>query len=253
MQCHNCGKQNDKNATHCSSCNKKLNANPSEEFYCTHCGNPLLFANAPCPYCNSSLKKNPDLTCIKCGQNIQKNSMFSHSRKLNELDSVLLGFNTNYNGEYCTKCIKEERAKAKNILESYKNRFTSILAQMPVITLEKPTNFTVSKYCNIITAQAVADASEIKEFLKQNGKFNAELENNLHYAEKECLASLKKKAVLLGANAIIGCDIEYAQLSIEKPAFLVAFMGTAVVAEDFEILTETEQYIFNAINLKSLN
>ena len=49
----------------------------------------------------------------------------------------------------------------------------------------------------------------------------------------------------LGANAVVKCDISYGELGGLKNAFLIGMMGTSVIVEEFDILGEYEQQVFN--------
>jgi uncharacterized protein YbjQ (UPF0145 family) len=116
-----------------------------------------------------------------------------------------------------------------------KIKFQKTLDEMPVLSLQNTENLTITKYCRAITSQSVIKAENINEFIKKDAWNDtvSDFEYKLEQGEKSCILILKKKALKLGANAVIGCYIEYAELGGSKNMFLIAMIGTAVVVEEF--------------------
>ncbi len=53
-----------------------------------------------------------------------------------------------------------------------------------------------------------------------------------------CLNILRKKAIELGANAIVAVDIDYAEVGGGKGMLMVCMAGTAIYVKNVEILGE---------------
>jgi uncharacterized protein YbjQ (UPF0145 family) len=132
-----------------------------------------------------------------------------------------------------------------------KNKFNTFINQIPVITVDNPTNLTIIKYCGVITAQSIVETGNIEEFINNDvyRHSESEFEYKLGLGEKSCVNTLRKQALKYGANAVIGMDINYAELSTSKDMFLIAMMGTSVIVEEFEILDEYEQNIYNKLTI----
>ena len=248
MECRNCGKQNPERARYCIKCSYELTNKDSVTDYCPNCKKPLLYPDKPCPYCHHTEVKTDQSFCSECKSSVKKGFPFSGSKKLNEIEMAVLQLNPAE--VFCDKCINSQKVHSLNVIGILKNKFDKFLEEMPVLSIEKPDNMTISKHCKVITAQSIVHTDGIYEFTtKENHWDNTPtvFENKLSIGEETCMISIRKKALKLGANAVIGCDIEYAELGNYKNTFLIAMLGTAVIAEEFEILSDYEQEVYNLI------
>ncbi len=94
----------------------------------------------------------------------------------------------------------------------------------------------VVKSIDIITAECVFGMNIFKDFLSSltdifGGRSNT-TQNILRDARRNCLFELRLEAVKMGANAVIGVDLDYSEFSGQGKSmlFLVA-SGTAVLIE----------------------
>lgn len=241
MQCNNCGKINSSTSIKCIKCGKGLITSVKTDDYCPDCKQPLLYPNNPCPYCKDNDVKKEETICNDCKASLRKGIIFNNVKKLDDIERTVLELDSSK--VFCEKCIKLQRTKAAGQLDILELRFNRFIKQMPVITLEKPTNFTITKYCGVVTSQSAVSVNDLKDIKNKSSEFNLKFK----LGEEFCIGSIKKDALKQGANAIIGCDIEYAELSNPMQTFMIAMMGTAVILEEFEILSEYEQKIFNKL------
>jgi uncharacterized protein YbjQ (UPF0145 family) len=96
--------------------------------------------------------------------------------------------------------------------------------------------FRILKYKDIISAEAVCGVGVLTEifasFSDTFGGRNKSLQNTLSTAKQDCLSELKKEAVRIGANAVIGIDLDYNEFSGQgKSMLFVIASGTAVNIE----------------------
>lgn len=107
---------------------------------------------------------------------------------------------------------------------------------MIVTTTPSIEGYRVVNTLEVITAECVYGVNLLSDFFTAltdtfGGRSGA-MQNALRDARKTCLAELKKEASLVGANAVIGVDLDYSEISGggKSMLFLVA-SGTAVIIE----------------------
>lgn len=107
-----------------------------------------------------------------------------------------------------------------------------------ILTTETASNLKVIKRLDVITAECAYGMNIFKDILTNltdtfGGRSNS-IQNTLRDARKTALAELRKEAFSLGANAVIGIDLDYSEISGGGKSgmlFIVA-SGTAVIIED---------------------
>src|SRR5690606_26487536 len=93
----------------------------------------------------------------------------------------------------------------------------------------------VTKYCGIVASEAVLGANVLKDLFAgirdfvggRSGTYEKELQRARDYALEE----LQERAQELGANAVVGIDIDYEVLGKENGMLMVSVSGTAVFVE----------------------
>ena len=92
----------------------------------------------------------------------------------------------------------------------------------------------ISEYLGVITSEVVMGTGAIVEFLgglaDLFGTRSSEFEGKLEQAKEASLEKLKGKAAMLGADAIIGINIDY--MNIAKNMLMVVANGTAVKLQE---------------------
>ena len=93
----------------------------------------------------------------------------------------------------------------------------------------------ITKYCGIIAGEAVLGANVLKDLFAGIRDFvggrSGTYEKELQRARDIALDELQNKAKELGANAIVGIDIDYEVLGKDNGMLMVAASGTAVFVE----------------------
>jgi uncharacterized protein YbjQ (UPF0145 family) len=94
---------------------------------------------------------------------------------------------------------------------------------------------TITKYCGIVAGEAILGANIFKDLFAglrdivggRSGMYEAELTR----AREIALRELGEKAVMLGANAVVGIDLDYEVIGQGGSMLMVAASGTAVKIE----------------------
>ena len=110
------------------------------------------------------------------------------------------------------------------------------IANVQVTTTPQLDGYSVTKTLDIITAEYVGGVNIFRDYLASVvdviGGRSTTMQNELRKARETCIANLKLEADRIGANAVIGVDLDYSEISGggKSMLFLVA-SGTAVVVK----------------------
>lgn len=93
----------------------------------------------------------------------------------------------------------------------------------------------ISKYCGIVCGEAILGANLFKDLFAglrdlvggRSGTYERELQRARDMALKE----MEEQALRLGANAIVGIDLDYEVLGQNNGMLMVSVSGTAVVID----------------------
>ena len=92
----------------------------------------------------------------------------------------------------------------------------------------------VSKYFGVVTGEAILGANIFKDIFAGNrdivGGRSASYERELQEARRLAFTEMEEKARRVGANAIIGIDIDYETIGANGSMLMVSVSGTAVSA-----------------------
>ncbi len=93
----------------------------------------------------------------------------------------------------------------------------------------------ITRYCGIVTGEAIMGANVFKDLFAGIrdivGGRSATYEAELRKARTIALDELALAAAELGANAVVGIDLDYETVGGQGSMLMVAVSGTAVVAE----------------------
>ncbi len=93
----------------------------------------------------------------------------------------------------------------------------------------------ISRYCGIVAGEAVLGANVFKDLFASIrdivGGRSGTYENELRKARQIALDELATQASEMGANAVVGIDIDYEVLGEKNGMLMVSASGTAVVVE----------------------
>jgi uncharacterized protein YbjQ (UPF0145 family) len=91
----------------------------------------------------------------------------------------------------------------------------------------------VSRYIGVVTGEAIIGANIFRDLFAAVrdvvGGRSATYERALGEARQVAMSEMERKAQELGANAIIGIDVDYEVLGQNNGMLMVAVSGTAVV------------------------
>lgn len=91
----------------------------------------------------------------------------------------------------------------------------------------------IQAYKGVVTGETIVGANVFKDFLAGIrdiiGGRSGSYEKVLREAKDTSLAEMQQRAAELGANAIVGVDIDYEAVGQNSSMLMVAVSGTAVV------------------------
>lgn len=91
----------------------------------------------------------------------------------------------------------------------------------------------IQAYKGVVTGETIVGANVFKDFLAGIrdiiGGRSGSYEKVLREAKDTALAEMQQRAAELGANAIVGVDIDYETVGQNSSMLMVAVSGTAVV------------------------
>lgn len=94
----------------------------------------------------------------------------------------------------------------------------------------------IVKYIGIVTGEAIIGANIVKDFFAGIrdivGGRSKSYEEGLREAKDIALREMQEQANQLGANAVIGVDLDYETLGRNGSMLMVSASGTAVIVED---------------------
>lgn len=94
---------------------------------------------------------------------------------------------------------------------------------------------TITKYFTIVSGEAILGANVFKDFFAGIrdivGGRSAAYERELVKAREIAFEEMEKKAYDMGANAIVGIDIDYETIGAQGSMLMVSVNGTAVIVE----------------------
>ena len=106
---------------------------------------------------------------------------------------------------------------------------------MIVTTTSSIEGKSITRYCGIVTGEAVLGANLFKDLFAGIrdlvGGRSATYEKELQRARDVALRELEERAISLGANAVVGIDLDYEVLGQNNGMLMVSATGTAVVVE----------------------
>jgi uncharacterized protein YbjQ (UPF0145 family) len=93
----------------------------------------------------------------------------------------------------------------------------------------------ITQYCGVVAGEAILGANVFKDFFAGIrdlvGGRSATYERELQHAREIALQELQQQAQGMGANAIVGIDLDYEVLGKGNGMLMVSASGTAVVIE----------------------
>jgi uncharacterized protein YbjQ (UPF0145 family) len=175
---------------------------------CNECENNFGFLELKNGVCKSCINKNTP-PCNGCGKNFEKSDL---------------------SDGYCLSC-KEKSTRAEKVNQL--NSSNEAELKSIVLTTETSPNIEIVERLEIISAECVYGMNIFRDLFANvrdivGGKSKAS-QRVLKDARKEVLKELREEAFIVGANAVVGVDLDYGEFSGGgKSMLLVVATGTAV-------------------------
>lgn len=160
------------------------------------------------------------MKCVECG------------KKLGMFDPA--------SGEHCASCLAKPEVQSalrqKEDLSRQKANMQRAEIEAVLLTTETfPQNLNTTKRIEIVTAECAFGMNIFKDLFAGvrdivGGRSKA-VQNTMRDARRTALYELKKEAYEVGANAVVGVDLDYVELSASGSMVMLVASGTAVVAE----------------------
>jgi uncharacterized protein YbjQ (UPF0145 family) len=141
----------------------------------------------------------------------------------------------------CTKALQDNHGKSKEDLEVIKTQVAADTQKEAeinsiVLTTETAPNLKITKRIEIVTAECAFGMNIFKDLFAGvrdivGGRSEA-VQKTMRDSRKTVLYELKKEAYEVGANAVVGVDLDYVELSNAGSMVMLVASGTAVVIEE---------------------
>jgi len=149
-----------------------------------------------------------------------------------------------YNGD-CAACTEAKRKNKKLLSEGWDeasiaeakvqaNRLSSAIEAV-ILTTETAPNLNITKRIEIVTAEVAFGMNIFKDLFAGirdivGGRSEA-VQATMRDSRRTALYELKKEAHAVGANAVVGVDLDYVELSGAGAMVMLVASGTAVVID----------------------
>jgi len=104
---------------------------------------------------------------------------------------------------------------------------------MDITTTPSIEGKTIQKYCGVVAGEAILGANVFKDLFAGIrdivGGRSATYERELQRARDIALQELQQRAQELGANAVVGIDLDYEVMGPNNGMLMVSASGTAVI------------------------
>ena len=125
---------------------------------------------------------------------------------------------------------------AKAIRENPKQHAIDAEIDAVLLTTETAPNLNITKRIEVITAECAFGMNIFKDLFAGvrdivGGRSEA-VQKTMRDSRRTALYELKKEAYEVGANAVVGIDLDYVELSTNGSMILLVASGTAVIIED---------------------
>ena len=93
----------------------------------------------------------------------------------------------------------------------------------------------IVRYCGLVAGETILQPNSFRHFLENLADFAGERstarESELRTARQMAVAQMEQTALELGANAIVGVDLDYQTVGERGDMLMVSVSGTAVLVE----------------------
>ncbi|WP_115718408.1 heavy metal-binding domain-containing protein [Gallaecimonas mangrovi] len=93
----------------------------------------------------------------------------------------------------------------------------------------------INQYCGVVAGEAILGANVFKDLFANIRDFvggrSAAYEKELQKAREIALEEMQQRAAALGANAVVGVDLDYEVMGQGNGMMMVSASGTAVIID----------------------
>lgn len=181
--------------------------------------------------------------CPNCGQEL-KTAIFGGNLPYNDTVVAFINEYTNsISSGYCEKCgpplLADARTKAMAEQGGNKTTLNENIHHVPLLSLPAPPLWQF-RPLGLVTGQSVTGTGVFSEFASDWSDFfgaqSKSYNKKIAGGEQICATQLRLKCLELGGNAILGVDIDYAEVGGAKGMLMVCMTGTAVLLENADVL-----------------
>ncbi|GAB3518465.1 YbjQ family protein [Emticicia fontis] len=185
--------------------------------------------------------------CPCCGKKIQTKGLFGlNALYYDDLEFINI-FNGNNFPAYCEACksVNFNNASKKFLTELKENQQiqNENIGEVPCINIPSPITWNYD-VLEIVTGQSTMGTGFVSELSSGwNDLFGLEsrtMNSKISAGEDNCMKMLRAKAIGLGGNAVIGIDIDYAEVGSLRGMIMVCATGTAVRVKNLEVFSEAK-------------
>lgn len=130
--------------------------------------------------------------------------------------------------------IEKEAKEQAAIAAEEKQRHADVEAIM--LTTETAPNLKITQRIEVVTAECAFGMNIFKDLFASVrdivGGRSAAVQKTMRDSRRTALYELKKEAYEVGANAVVGVDLDYVELSASGSMVLLVASGTAVIIEE---------------------
>jgi uncharacterized protein YbjQ (UPF0145 family) len=139
-------------------------------------------------------------------------------------------------GGLCATCAYLANVDPATAAQIENNYLTNAEIEAIVLTTETAPNLNITKRIEIVTAECAFGMNMFKDLFAGvrdivGGRSEA-VQKTMRDSRKTVLYELKKEAYEVGANAVVGVDLDYVELSSAGSMVMLVASGTAVVIEE---------------------
>jgi uncharacterized protein YbjQ (UPF0145 family) len=132
---------------------------------------------------------------------------------------------------YCEACIATQARSESGIGDEKLTKIDAIM-----LTTETAPNLNITKRIEIVTAECAFGMNIFKDLFAGvrnvvGGRSEA-VQKTMRDSRRTALYELKREAYEVGANAVVGVDLDYVELSAAGNMVMLVASGTAVIIED---------------------
>ena len=147
-----------------------------------------------------------------------------------------LGFFEDYDGDLCKNCYHSSANEKAEKVEAEHERRNAAIEAVVLTTETYPERMKITDTIEIVTAECAFGMNIFKDLFAGvrdivGGRSEA-VQKTLRDSRRVALHELKREAYEVGANAVVGVDLDYVELVAAGNMVLLVASGTAVRIEE---------------------